>query len=96
MTNAQVNCEVATSQSALTHSFIYSARLQTIRQSMEERLVRYYEDLGEPLQVDEDGLIDVSGIAYNDTKFKPFYGTSGRGKLFTTDIDRCLLLTVYK
>jgi hypothetical protein len=72
------------------------ARLLTIRQSLDERIARYFADLGQPLDQEEDGSIAVEGIALDDSVFKLAYGTAGRGKYFTEENDRCLLLTLYK
>jgi hypothetical protein len=72
------------------------ARLLTIRQSLDERIARYYEAKGQPVDVGTDGLIDVSGISLDDGLLKIVYGTSGRGKVFTEAADRCLVLTIYR
>jgi len=48
------------------------------------------------MDVGSDGLIDVSSIPLDDGVFKLTYGTTGRGKAFSEEADRCLLLTIYK
>jgi hypothetical protein len=61
-----------------------------------QRIARYYDDIGQPLAVGEDGMIDVRNIALDDAMFKVSYGTAGRGKAFSEEADRCILLTIYK
>ena len=77
-------------------SLLSLGRLLTTRNSIDERIARYFEDLGQPMDVGSDGLIDVSSIPLDDGVFKLTYGTTGRGKAFSEEADRCLLLTIYK
>ena len=84
--------------STVIHSFIRlsPARLLTIRQSLHERLSRYFLDQNLPLPLGPEGLLDVAGVSLDDAGLKLVYGTSGRGKAFTEDADRCLVLTLYR
>ena len=78
----------------LFHDF--AARLDTIRQSLEDRVKRYFEDEGLVASVNSDGLIDISSIPIDDSSFKMYYASSGRGRYYSIKEDRCIVLTAYR
>jgi hypothetical protein len=63
---------------------------------LDEKIARYFEDIGQPVDVEDDGLISVGGISLDDSVFKIYYGSTGKGKYFPEEFDRCLILTLYK